>query len=254
MVEELSQYYTECEMEVVSVENVTLPAKKEGMHSILVLPSDNLAEMLEEASDEAGSLSAYVHQQLAEVHELSVEEVMRQIVASQLEYTDIPSEHRNLEEKDFEDIYQAYALLWEGSELLNEQLCEGEHEPFLLNVSWVQEHMEDTDDLLVLSLPLQAGYEAPLWVPMGGFNECPLPVYQSVMMKHFQEKYEVTILAVTDDTWIVQAGRRPATEEEALRLAKEHFIFCQYILEGYPTLGHYADYLMKHDTWYFWWD
>ncbi|WP_338754771.1 DUF4253 domain-containing protein [Bacillus sp. FJAT-52991] len=26
------------------------------------------------------------------------------------------------------------------------------------------------------------------------------------------------------------------------------------MLEAYPTLGHYADYLMKHDVWYFWWD
>ncbi|MFS0571628.1 DUF4253 domain-containing protein [Brevibacillus sp. 179-C9.3 HS] len=31
-------------------------------------------------------------------------------------------------------------------------------------------------------------------------------------------------------------------------------IFCQYLLDDFPTLGHYADYLMKQDVWYFWWD
>lgn len=93
-----------------------------------------------------------------------------------------------------------------------------------------------------------------MWVPMGGYNECPLPVYQSVIFRHFQQQYGANILAVTGDTWVLQASRRPQTAEEALQLAKEHFIFCQYVLEDQPTLGHYADSLLKQDVWYFWWD
>ncbi|PGZ93518.1 hypothetical protein COE51_23680 [Bacillus pseudomycoides] len=85
-------------------------------------------------------------------------------------------------------------------------------------------------------------------------HQNPLPLYQSLIFKHWQDQYEITLLAVSDDTWIVQAGKCPETQEEALRLAKDHFIYCHYVLESYPTLGHYTDYLMKHDVWYFWWD
>ncbi|WP_312117853.1 DUF4253 domain-containing protein [Brevibacillus reuszeri] len=254
MVEELSQHFKECDIEVVSVQDVSLPAHEEGKHSICILPSGNLEEMLEDAIKEAGTLSDYVHQQLEEARSMTVEDAWRHIIASQLMYTDLPSEQIDLEGKSFEDLYKAYALIWEGEELLDEQRSEAEKAPLQFDAKWVQEYADEDDSLIVLKLPQEAGNEAPLWVPMGGFNDCPLPLYQSVIMKHFQEKYAITILAVTDDTWIVQAGSRPQTYEDALKLAKEHFIFCHYVLDDCPTLGYYADYLMKHDTWYFWWD
>ncbi|MGI2295334.1 DUF4253 domain-containing protein [Paenibacillus sp. GXUN7292] len=255
MMDELIHYLKECEIETVDLDNLTLPAKKDGKHGLLVLPCYNLVEMLEEVFDEEESLTAYVHNQLAKVHSLSAEDAWRKIVESQLYYTDLPADQKNLDGKGFEGIYQAYKLIWEGHELLNEQLCEAETEPFILNYSWIQSKIEDEDKkLIVLALSPESGFEAPLWVPMGGFNECPLPEYQSVIMKHWQENYETRALAVSDDTWVLQAGRKPSTQEEALKLAKEHFMFCQYVLESYPTLGHYADYLLKHDVWYFWWD
>lgn len=241
-------------MKLFAVEDLSVPATKKGKHNILVFPSDNLVEMMEDLLDEEESLSAFVHNQLEEVNSLSVEDAWRRIVESQLLDSDLSSEEKSLEGKDFEGIYQAYSLLWEGHELLNEQFGDTETQPFLLNTAWVQEQIEGDGELILLTLPFESGYEAPLWVPMGGYNECPLPLYQSVIMKHWQEQYGITILAVSEDTWILQTGRCPQTQEEALKLAKEHFMFCQYVLEGDPSLGHYADYLMKHDVWYFWWD
>ncbi|TKI56771.1 DUF4253 domain-containing protein [Brevibacillus antibioticus] len=253
MVEELSNYLKACDIEVVAAEDFTVPATKVDKHSILVLPSFNILEMIEEAVDEEGSLSDYVHNQLEEVHRLSVEEVFQRIVKSRLLYTDLSSELKNLDGKNFEEIYRAYSLIWEGQELLDEQLSETETESFLISDKWVQDRLED-DALIVLELPQTSGYEAPLWVPMGGYNECPLPVYQSVIVKHWQEVYGIKILAVTEDTWIFQAGSRPQTYQEALKLAQEHFIFCQYVLDEFPSLGHYANYLMKQEVWHFWWD
>ncbi|WP_429844724.1 DUF4253 domain-containing protein [Brevibacillus sp. FIR094] len=253
MVEELSNYLKECDIEVVAAEDFTVPATKVDKHSILVLPSFNILEMIEEAVDEEGSLSDYVHNQLEEVHHLSVEDVFERIVKSRLLYTDISSELQNLDGKNFEEIYRAYSLIWEGQELIDEQLSETETESFQISKEWVQDRLED-EALIVLELPLASGYEAPLWIPMGGFNECPLPVYQSVIVKHWQEAYGIKILAVTEDAWIFQAGSRPQTYEEALKLAQEHFIFCQYVLDEFPSIGHYADYLMKQDVWLFWWD
>lgn len=253
MVEELSNYLKECDIEVVATEDFSVPATKADTHSILVLPSYNILEMIEEAVDEEGSLSAYVHNQLAEVHSLSVEDAFRRIVNSRLLYTDISSELKNLDGKNFEEIYRAYSLIWEGHELIDEQRSETETESFQISEKWVRDRLED-EALIVLELPLASGYEAPLWVPMGGYNECPLPVYQSVIVKHWQKAYGIKILAVTEDTWTFQAGSRPQTYQDALKLAQEHFIFCQYVLDEFPSLGHYADYLMKQDVWYFWWD
>ncbi|WP_431809319.1 DUF4253 domain-containing protein [Brevibacillus agri] len=116
------------------------------------------------------------------------------------------------------------------SELIREELAETNPEPFDIDQAWVEQRIEEGDSLVVLNLPQERGYEAPLWVPMGGYNECPLPVYQSVIFRHFQQQYGANILAVTGDTWVLQASRRPQTAEEALQLAKEHFIFCQYVL------------------------
>jgi hypothetical protein len=256
MVEELVEYLDECETEVVAVEQLALPLQAEGKHRILVLPGYNLLEMMEEVCEEAETLSAFVAQQLEEARSLSVEDAFRKIVESRLVYTDLPVEEKQLQGKNFSECYQAYAAMWEGSELVHEQLVatEASTEPFQLDREWAQDRIEDGDSLVVLNLPQERGHEAPLWIPMGGYNECPLPVYQSVIFKHFQEQYGASILAVTGDTWVLQAKRRPQTAEEALQLAKEHFIFCQYVLDDQQTLGHYADYLLKQDVWYFWWD
>ncbi|WP_145036031.1 DUF4253 domain-containing protein [Paenibacillus sp. Y412MC10] len=253
MVKELANYLSECDIEVLDLDGLTLPVPKEGEHKILIAPGYNLVEMMEEICEEE-SLSEYVNKELEQVQRLSMKDVLGKIVASRLSYTDIALEPEELEGKSFEELYRAYSLLWEGSEMLNEEFGESDTEPFDWNTTWVQGKVEEDEQVILLTLPTEAGYEAPLWVPMGGYNECPLPGYQSVIFKHFQQRYQIKIVAVSEDTWILQAGKRPQTHDEALRLAKEHFIFCQYVMDGFSTLGHYADYLMKHDIWYFWWD
>lgn len=254
MIKELAEYLDKCEFEIVPCENALLAAK-EGMHSILVLHSFNILEMIEEEADEFDSLSAFVEHMKAEADGMTLVEAWRSIVKAILEYSSLSAEQKNIEDKNFDGIFGAYALLWEDNPLLEESMAETVTEPFVLDTTWIQRRLEEEDDkLIVLHLPQQSCDEAPLWIPMGGFNECPLPVYQSVIFKHWQEQYNIKLLAVSQDSWIIRAGRCPKTEEEALQLAKEHFTFCYYILERFDTLGQYANYLMKHDLWYFWWD
>lgn len=89
---------------------------------------------------------------------------------------------------------------------------------------------------------------------MGGFNECPLPLYQAVLFKAWKDEYGAVPLLVKEDTWVLRADKLPATDEEALQLAKEHFLFCQYVLETFDTVGEYAAFLKKEPVWHFWWD
>ncbi|MFC3747690.1 DUF4253 domain-containing protein [Paenibacillus sp. GCM10012306] len=255
MIEELVESFGSCDIEIIAVEQLSLPLTQDGKHRILVVPSYNIAEMLEETLEDEKSLSEVVDRGLEEVHSLSIMDAFRRIAGSFLIDVDLPLERKNVEGKSFEDIYAAYALVWEGDEMLNEKRAEIEEaDASILTTQWVKENIEDGDNVIILTLSAGSGYEAPLWVPMGGYNECPLPVYQSVVFKHWQEQYHVTPLAVTQDLWVLQAGTRPQTYEAALRLAKEHFIFCHYVLDQGYTLGNYADYLMKNDEWAFWWD
>lgn len=253
MIKELAEYLNECEIEIRAVEDLSLPIAKEEHLSLLILPNYNILEMMEEAVEDADSLSSYVNHELEEASGLQVDDAWQRIVEAELACSDLSPEQKDMNGKDFEEIFKAYALLWEDSPLLNEQISDSAAEPFSINSEWIEQRSEN-DEIIILHLPVRSGYEAPLWIPMGGFNECPLPQYQSLIFKHWQDRYDITPLAVSEDTWIIQAGKCPETEEEALRLAKEHFIFCSYVLEGYPTLGHYANDLMKHKVWHFWWD
>ncbi|MCM3781888.1 DUF4253 domain-containing protein [Neobacillus mesonae] len=251
MIEDLSSYLSECNIEVVGHDHLTLPTQKEGEHKIVIVPSYNLVEMMEEIID-GKSLAAYVNNKLNRVQQLTVIETFAKIVESHVLGTEFSSDLKEVEE--FDELYRIYSSFWEGNELLEETIMTSDTEPFEWNESWIERRQEEDEGVIILTLPEEAGYEAPLWVPMGGYNECPLPEYQAVIFKHYQQKYKLKALAVSEDTWILQAAIRPETHEEALRLAKEHFIFCQYVLEGFSSIGHYADYLMKHNIWFFWWD
>ncbi|MFD0716051.1 DUF4253 domain-containing protein [Paenibacillus sp. GCM10027626] len=254
IIAQLSQFLEEQDIEIVPVENVE-SAFRAGEHNVLILHGYNILEMMEEMEEEHDSLSSFVENTLQEAEELPVDEAWKRIVQSALTYASLTPEQKDVEGKDFDDLFGAYALLWENEKLLDLTIIDSAIEPVTLEPSWIQQRLEEEEEqLLVLHLPQQSGYEAALWIPMGGFNECPLPLCQAVIFKHWQEKYNTTPLAVSQDSWVIRTGQRPQTEEEAIQLAKEHFMLCSYVLESFDTLGQYADYLMKHDVWHFWWD
>ncbi|RKN86389.1 DUF4253 domain-containing protein [Paenibacillus ginsengarvi] len=136
--------------------------------------------------------------------------------------------------------------------MLEEQWSETSYTHPDIDLSWIADREED--GLLLLTLPAGESQYAPLIVPMGGFNECPQPLEQAVLFRHWQEEYGMVPLVVTQDTWVVRVSERPATDAAALQLAKEHFLFCQYVLETFDSIGQYASYLRRHDIWMFWWD
>ncbi|OWA37895.1 hypothetical protein B9G55_02280 [Saccharibacillus sp. O16] len=125
-------------------------------------------------------------------------------------------------------------------------------EPAWPDSTWIERHEEG--ELLLLDLPIADAWQAPFIVPMGGYNECPQPFEQAVLFRDWQQRFDAVPTAVAQDTWLLQVKRRPQTREEALHLAKEHVMFCQYVLESFETIGQYAEYLQQADRWEFWWD
>lgn len=226
----------------------------DGAHRLLVIANDNLMEMMEEVLEEEASIAAFVEGQLAKIAELTRLDAWREIVQSFLTYTDLPAEVKNTANKSEAELYAAYARVWEGERLLDEtvQPPQKESQRVTLNQQWVEHRQEDV--LLQVPLTRATGWQAPLIVPMGGFNECPVPHLQALLFREWQQSYDVMPLVVTADTWVLQAGKVPVTDEEALQLAREHFMLCQYVMDAFATLGEYAYYLQHHTVWYFWWD
>ncbi|NGZ74021.1 DUF4253 domain-containing protein [Saccharibacillus sp. VR-M41] len=212
--------------------------------------------MLEEAADGEDSIRLYAERQRAAAEAASAADVLRSLVDSALTDSGLPTSA----DGGIRDVYGAYAALWdEQGELLDERIvpAAGEDgrpdEPGELpDSAWVGRHGED--GLLLLDLPEAEAWTAPLIVPMGGYNECPQPIEQAVLFRDWQKRFGAVPTAVAEDTWLLQVSRLPETDEEALNLAREHFIFCSYVLEAFDSIGRYAAHLKSSRVWSFWWD
>ena len=114
-----------------------------------------------------------------------------------------------------------------------------------------------TKEVILARIPARNPWELPVYVPMGGFNDCPAPAQQAAVMKYWYEKYGAVPSLVTYDEWELTLPRPVADEGEALKLANEHYAFCYDRVEQYEsgyTIGKLAHCLMQSTVWYFWWD
>ncbi|GLW99102.1 DUF4253 domain-containing protein [Microtetraspora sp. NBRC 16547] len=79
----------------------------------------------------------------------------------------------------------------------------------------------------------------------------------SAMLRSWEERFGVRVVAVGFDTLYLSVAAPPTTPEEALRVAAEHFVFCpDNIQQGDAdgTLRSYAERLVGANAWAFWWD
>ncbi|MDF2653326.1 MAG: hypothetical protein K0Q73_9131 [Paenibacillus sp.] len=236
----------------VTAEQLSLPWSGQAVdQQLLVLPSDNILEIMDAVLEGVIPLATYVAKKLEQAQQMTKLDAFGSIVRSFLSALDgVPREKETY--ATFEAVYAAYVSVWDGHEMLEEQRIELSYSHSDIDLSWIADREED--GLLLLTLPAGESQYAPLIVPMGGFNECPQPLEQAVLFRHWQEEHGMVPLVVTQNTWVFRVSKRPATDAAALQLAKEHFLFCQYVLETFDSVGQYAAYLRQHDVWVFWWD
>lgn len=111
------------------------------------------------------------------------------------------------------------------------------------------------DPCYILVVPARYGWEVPAYTAWGAWNECPPPELHIAALRSWHERYGAELVGMSGDVLDVRVTRRPATREEALALASEHFEYCPDIVwQGSETLAPLAATYTVSDWWFFWWD
>ncbi|MDP9831144.1 DUF4253 domain-containing protein [Kineosporia succinea] len=75
----------------------------------------------------------------------------------------------------------------------------------------------------------------------------------SAVLRSWEERFGARVIAVGFADLYVSVAAPPATKDEALRVAAEHFAFCPDNVWA-TSLAEYADDLLGDPVWRFWWD
>jgi len=114
-------------------------------------------------------------------------------------------------------------------------------------------------EVLIAKCPTQNAWELPLFLPMGGFNDCPAPAEQAAVFRFWQDFFGATPAVVSYDIWELRVQKPPQQVLEAERLALQQFAFCpDLVLQAHRNDGDsvraLASHLVDAKAWYFWWD
>lgn len=255
MPESLMKHLTYGNTAIIHQSQFACPLPRVGNDQpLFIVPDDNISEMLEMYMEEGEheTLAKYVTHGIEQLESLNKLIVFRQIADSHFQFWELPEEEKNVANLSFDEIYSIFRKGWD-SELVDETIIDSDPVPETLeDQEWFPNPIEE--DCISLRLPLSESYLSPLWVPMGGYNECPTPIIQAAIFREWFTQYGAVPILVTESSWVLQVDRTPLNDEEALALAREHFVFCPYVLETGDSLGQYADYLKKQKIWHFWWD
>ena len=90
---------------------------------------------------------------------------------------------------------------------------------------------------------------------IGGWNDCPATPVHVALWHSWEERFGARIACATGSTVEFTVDRPPRVREQALRLAREHFLYCpDQIDQGYGTFERLAAALLDAPVWRFWWD
>lgn len=209
--------------------------EKEGFYPVLIIPSDILAEALELSLED---------EEIENTRE-GIKEFREKII----------KEAESINVKEFlEERFSEYSEMHEDMDIAGEFL---ETEPY----HGFYSHMDNAapcKEILMVKIPVKNPWEIAAWIPMGGFNDCPLPAEQTAVFRYWFEKYRAVPAVVTYDIWEMRVENPPKTDEESENLAKEQFAFCYDIVmqasKGWDRIRALASTVKNSSAWYFWWD
>jgi Domain of unknown function (DUF4253) len=93
--------------------------------------------------------------------------------------------------------------------------------------------------------------EIPAHLKLGSWNALPEADVFVALLRKWQRDYGAELVALTTDVIELRVSRKPTTQLEALKLAREHAKFCP---SNEVTIPERAAELMQLEWWHFWWD
>jgi hypothetical protein len=103
--------------------------------------------------------------------------------------------------------------------------------------------------------PTAHGWQAPVWLPIGGWKNCPPPAVHLALWQRWYSLYGAEPVVMTGSVVEMRVTERPQDEIAARTLAMEQFLYCpDLVLHGTDTLGCLAATLSAAPIWYFWWE
>jgi hypothetical protein len=114
---------------------------------------------------------------------------------------------------------------------------------------------EPLDRIHILLMPVKHGHEVPALLRWGGWNECPPSEHHVATLRHWEKAFGAELVGLSGDILELRVAKRPQDRGDALRLAREHYVYCNDILDQGPNdLATLAALLAASDWWHFWWD
>jgi hypothetical protein len=200
-----------------------IEGKKEGYTPLIIIPSELMVEMFDLSAENTNDDRESI---IAKAKDINVKELLKRMLEDVMP----------MDEEEEVDFTGEFSIQEQTNQFLS-----------------IQEGMNEK--VILAKIPTSKPWEVAAWVPMGGFNECPLPEEQIAIFKYWYEKYGAAPALVTHDVWELYVENPPNTQEEAESLAWEQYGFCSDIVwQGIGTVNGLAGTLIHSSVWYFWWD
>jgi hypothetical protein len=111
------------------------------------------------------------------------------------------------------------------------------------------------DTVYIVLVPTDDWTTVPAYFRWGNWNANPPAEHHVAALRSWHDRYGAELIGLSSDTMNIRVSKRPSSRKEALALAREHYAYCNDIIDqGYGNLSALAAALMAHDWWYFWWD
>lgn len=111
------------------------------------------------------------------------------------------------------------------------------------------------DSVTIVLVPTDDWTTIPAYLRWGHWNANPPPEVHVAALRSWRDRYGAELVGLSNDVMNIRVAAKPASRDEAMALALEHYAYCNDIVDqGVGTLTNLAAALMANDWWFFWWD
>jgi hypothetical protein len=103
-------------------------------------------------------------------------------------------------------------------------------------------------------VPTGMGWQTPAYLRFGAWGACPSPGENVALLEYWEEHYGAGVVGLAGDMMELRVARPPQTENAALDLAKQQYLYCPDIVTlGTKTVQRLAGSLLDSTIWPFQW-